>query len=64
MTDSPLSVHDDWVYRDELTARLTPDTLRRLRPHLHHRDFDGSPCVEAERLEELLQLLRVEGDAP
>jgi hypothetical protein len=40
-----------------LEGLLDADTLRRLRPHLTHTGSDGQPCVEADRLDDLLQLL-------
>jgi hypothetical protein len=50
-------VSDGWLSWSDLHRLLDADTLRQLRPHLTHTGLDGQPCVEAERLAEMLQLI-------
>jgi hypothetical protein len=50
-----------WLSWSDLQCLLDPDTLRWLRPLLTHTGLDGQPCVEQDRLDELLRLLEGEG---
>lgn len=52
---------DGWIGWTELEAALDTALLTQLRPHLTHTGLDGLPCIEAERLQELLGLRDVEG---
>ena len=54
---------DTWLSWDELAQRLDADTLRRLRPHLTHTGDGGQLIVEADRLDELLELVELERSA-
>jgi hypothetical protein len=46
----------------DATRWLSWSELERLRPYLTHTGLDGQPCVEQDRLEELLRLLDDEED--
>jgi hypothetical protein len=64
MSNDPLSAADDWLSWSDLRDLLDADTLRRLRPHLTHTGLDGQPCVERDRLDDLVRLLGQEGHRP
>jgi hypothetical protein len=46
-----------WLSWSELQQLLDGETLRRLRPHLTPTGLDGLPCIEQDRLDDLLGLL-------
>jgi hypothetical protein len=60
-SDDPLSAEGGWISWSELQQLLDTDTLQQLRPHLTHTGLDGQPCVERDRLGELLTMLDQEG---
>jgi hypothetical protein len=49
-----------WVSWSELESLLDADTVADLRPYLTHTGLDGQPCVDADRLQDLLGLLEQE----
>jgi hypothetical protein len=50
-----------WLSWSDLQHLLDPDTLRRLWPLLTHTGIDGQPCVEQDRIDDVLRLLEEEG---
>jgi hypothetical protein len=50
-----------WLSWSDLQCLLDPDTLERVRPFLTHTGLDGQPCVEQDRLDELIRRLEMEG---
>jgi hypothetical protein len=51
---------DTWVSWDEVAEEFGETLARRLAAHTDHRDLQGTPCWERERLEELLELVASE----
>jgi hypothetical protein len=57
MSDGARSLAAGGLFWFDLHRLLDTDRLWRLLPHLTHTGLDGQPCVEQDRLDDLIGLL-------